>query len=351
MLIIRSLSASTALQVHEDELHQIFQSNRPIRALKNHLAQQLGVPRFRQRLFTENGEVLEEWPLECNSLLLLKLGFQQGDVERNQVFVSACGEGRLTDVENTLCLPHNPDTLDPASNRTRLCAAAENGHLELVRLLIEAGADKDAVAERNRTALHFASCGGCPEIVRELLTVGADKNAVASHNATALHMASYNGHLEVGQELLQARADTHVASLGGNTALHLASLEGHVKVAESLLTAGADRHAVTWLNGNLNGNFHGATALCFAAFRGYLEVVRLLLEAGVDKDAAMTNGSTPIYIAAQNGYLEVVRLLLEAGADKDAATALGETRTLPPSTATWKLRDCCSRLELTRMQQ
>ena len=55
--------------------------------------------------------------------------------------------------------------------------AAEHGHLEVVRLLFEAGADKDAADTDGSTALRFAARNGHLEVVQLLREAGADKDA------------------------------------------------------------------------------------------------------------------------------------------------------------------------------
>ena len=75
--------------------------------------------------------------------------------------------------------------------------AAANGHLEVVRLLLEAGADKNAADARGDNALITAALYGQLEVVRLLLEAGADKNAAMANGTTALMLAAENGHLEV----------------------------------------------------------------------------------------------------------------------------------------------------------
>ena len=66
---------------------------------------------------------------------------------------------------------------------------AERGHLEVVRLLLEAGADKDAATQPGATALMFVAKNGHLEVVRLLLEAGADKDAATEPGATALMFA------------------------------------------------------------------------------------------------------------------------------------------------------------------
>ena len=70
-----------------------------------------------------------------------------------------------------------------------MSSAAAHGYLEVVRLLLEAGADQNAEQQDGSTALMAAAQNGHLQVVRVLLEAGADKNAAMQNGATALMMA------------------------------------------------------------------------------------------------------------------------------------------------------------------
>ena len=118
----------------------MVQSDKPCRVLKDHLAAVLGASRFRQRLFHEQIELQDESSLTALSeLQVVILDFQDAGDEKTQAFISACGVGPLAKVESFLQLPQNPNVLDPEADQAAIHVAAENGQLEIVRLLLEAG--------------------------------------------------------------------------------------------------------------------------------------------------------------------------------------------------------------------
>jgi ankyrin repeat protein len=81
------------------------------------------------------------------------------------------------------------------SGYTPLISASMNGHADAVRLLVEAGADKDKVETADgMSALHWAACDGHLEAARILVEAGADRSIRDSHGDTALDLAVDSGH-------------------------------------------------------------------------------------------------------------------------------------------------------------
>jgi ankyrin repeat protein len=144
----------------------------------------------------------------------------------------------LLDIE-----PHLIEAIDPHQyGRTPLVAAAEEGHVAVVTLLIERGGDINASNAYHLTALDRAAVEGHEEVVNLLLSCGADCSKKDFSGCTALSLASRSGHLGVVQQLVR-----HTGGRGlnegnneGYTALRWACGRGHVEVARILLLAGAD---------------------------------------------------------------------------------------------------------------
>ena len=90
----------------------------------------------------------------------------------------------------------------------RSLTASARGYVDIVRLLLEAGANKDVLVadSSRRTALHWASLAGAIEIIGLLLAAGASKlrHLAEIEGRTALMRASSEGYAGIGSMLLEA---------------------------------------------------------------------------------------------------------------------------------------------------
>ena len=200
---------------------------------------------------------------------------------------------------------------------TPLHWSAEKGHLDVVRALIEAGADVNPKMIGDRTPLFLSAEEGHLEVARALVEAGADVNAKQYNKGwTPLHMSAEMGHLEVVRALIEAGADVNAKEDDGGTPLHRSASYGELEVARALIEAGADVNAK---------RDDGWTPLHWSAGNGQLEVAQALIEAGADVNAKKDDGMTPLHLSAQEGRLEIARALIEAGADVNAKANDGRT--------------------------
>ncbi|KAF4447229.1 hypothetical protein F53441_9216 [Fusarium austroafricanum] len=225
----------------------------------------------------------------------------------------------------------NPDPRDTIQ-RTPLCYAAEQGHDEVVKLLIGNGADTDPQGARP-TPLSLATEGGHVDVVQTLLNsqdAGTSQSAKTGiSNWWALSIAAHFGYESNVRLLLEKGADPN-ANIEPDMKdptdmwrepppLSRAANAGHKDIVELLLLKGADPDQRA-LKSTIY--YHGITPLSFAAARGHEEIVHLLLRRGVDVDSEGMSGNchgrTPLSFAAHFGHLSIVKLLLAEGADPNS---------------------------------
>ncbi|GAA5899461.1 hypothetical protein JCM6882_009123 [Rhodosporidiobolus microsporus] len=131
---------------------------------------------------------------------------------------------------------------------TALMQAATSGNLEIVSLLLGAGADVHAVNNKGVTALHYAASKGHVSIGRLLISKGADINGRDRANQLPLHRAATTGSIPFVHLILQSKSPNkpekprlNLLDRAGNTPLHLAVESGHAELAVVLIEGGADR--------------------------------------------------------------------------------------------------------------
>ena len=243
MLHVRSLSGDPVAELHVKELKAKLQETEELLvvALKRFLGAQLGCSRFRLKLLGEDSRVIDDDALLTGpaDFTLVRMDFQASDVATNEAFISACGGGHVSEVERLLHAPQDPDAREAKYNSAGIHKAAWNGHLAVLRLLLEAGANKDAAGFRGVTALHLAAENGQLDVVQLLLEAGADTNATRESAWRPLHMAAANGHWAIVRLLHEAGADKDAAMRNGTTALSNAAHNGQLDVVRLLLDAGS----------------------------------------------------------------------------------------------------------------
>ncbi len=194
--------------------------------------------------------------------------------------------------------------------------SSEYGHIEIVKLLLEAGIDPD---KRSRIslatgALHYGCQNHNIEIVKVLLRAGANVDLTDNLGRTPLHYASNYCYQKIIKLLLSAGANPNVVDNNMDTPLHYTSKRNihysnvhirisiahtRIEIAKSLLEAGANMNSV-----NKNGN----TPLHQASLCGNTTLVKLLLDMGADVNVINNDNITPI----RYGTPVIVKLILYA---------------------------------------
>jgi len=122
---------------------------------------------------------------------------------------------------------------------TPLFVAVEHGNIEIVQLLLEAGAKVNARDGEKQTPLMRLDDDSTPELVELLLRHGAKVNLTDNENNTALIFAADRANTEVVKALIDAGADVNVVNKNGQTALMNAADNDSIEKVRMLLEAGA----------------------------------------------------------------------------------------------------------------
>ncbi len=198
---------------------------------------------------------------------------------------------------------------DPAGG-TFLHNTCTLGMVNITKLLLDKGANPNAVNNSNQTPLHLASGAGYLDIVKLLKVASID--AIDIYFKTPFHYACQQEHFEIAEFLLAHGANIE-AIAQGETALIITSKSNHPETGRFLIAKKARLDAV---------NDSNQTALHLTCWAGHLNIVKLLKEANMeDKD---TDYMTPFHYACQKEHFEVAEFLLIHGANSEA-TSQGET--------------------------
>lgn len=197
-----------------------------------------------------------------------------------------------------------------------IIVAAEHGRLDLVRALLEGGADPNTVDEVGTSPLHNAAKGGHWDIARLLLEKNASPRIEDGNRATPLRLAVRAGHQEIVRLLLECDPPS-IETKERETYRHLriAAALGHTEIVQLFLDC----------NTPTLGRKDDETALHLAAAKGHPDVCELLLK----HDKALTrsfwermtgpslevfskdySGNTPFAYAVEKGHERVVEVFL-----------------------------------------
>lgn len=134
----------------------------------------------------------------------------------------------------------DPDSVGPDVHLTPLAYAVVMNDEELVRELLDLGADIETRDSFGSTPLMMAAYNKRRAISRLLVQCGADLTAVSANGKTVLHCAAQYGDIELVEQVLDAGVSVNAADFEGYTALHCSLINDQVESVEILLKHGAD---------------------------------------------------------------------------------------------------------------
>ena len=188
--------------------------------------------------------------------------------------------------------------------------AAEAGHLAMVDLLLEQGADPMLLSGNGSLALHLALDSNNAEAATRLLeAVPSSATQAGGTGSMPAHIAAGHGNVDLLGRLLQLRADLQSKQHDGSTPLHTAVQNGHAEAVQFILQEPSVPHdAVKAADARRYQPAHEA------ARGGLLPILSELLSARADLKAKDDKGHSLLYWAAHGGHVQALDLLLQAGA-------------------------------------
>lgn len=280
-------------------------------------------------------------------------GYREYNYEMLQrPLVEAVGNGRVAEVEALLRRGADPNlrvnlpgpfafwgggpSKASSDDRTILMLTAGNPKTDILRLLLEHGADVNRKQNGSfaSTALDLAALSGSVEGLKLLIAKGAEMNPRNEFGATPLFTAISH------DSSLWRTASPSVAAAGSGVRKpsSLTSSKTGGAVRPTMLASTADRDmfpsnsresSVRILlehGADVNAHdSHGITPLLFATQGHYFQFVPLLLDHGADPNAGDDGGRTALMYAALASDVAAARKLLESGAKVDLQAANGDT--------------------------
>lgn len=237
---------------------------------------------------------------------------------------------------------------DSLEGKTPLIIAVGNSYIDTAKILIENGANINAVDIEGWSALSYAVNNGDIEIAKLLLE---NKAKIKDELLLAIKSPIVESSINIMKLLIDNKANINYTDENGFTPLNIAIESGDMELTKFLITNGANvnslmqdgvsliGYAIAQNNMDLlqilienganvnytNGDSWADTPLKTASRLGLDNVVRILLTRNVDINAVDMNGNTALHTAALNSQLSVVKLLLEKNPNLDIQNKVGNT--------------------------
>ncbi len=170
----------------------------------------------------------------------------------------------------------------------QIVEAAKNGDLQSVKMILTQDHSKlNATDEEKYTALHWACMRAHWDVVKYLIEEGADLNVVGGDGGTQINWAVHHDNVEIIKLMIEKGAKLNIQNQWGMTELHTAIWRGCIQVVEYLLEHGSDPMIRT---------HEGWTAMHYAFRSGHDNVIELLKKRGISMNVQDNTGRYPQHL-------------------------------------------------------
>jgi ankyrin repeat protein len=258
--------------------------------------------------------------LDCPNLLAAlfdKHGADVNDIYGNSLLAEASKHGSRRCVSLLLSRAVDVDamiSIDEFNSFqfTSLYMAAQNGHVAVCRLLVDAGAALETVCGKiHWSPLHVAASKGHAGVAMLLLQRGADTCATDVAGRTPIFLGARKEHVLVVKALLPHADLTHRDGFGYSL-LHIAAVFGGPAVLEAILPRYLEAGLIDILISG-EGDHRESTPLLMACQDSKHAEMKLLLDAGASRHVHDGDGFGPLYCSAYHASLACMQLLLGSG--------------------------------------
>lgn len=209
------------------------------------------------------------------------------------------------------------DSHDTEGN-TLLILAVINIQVDIVKMLLDEGADVNAPDTKGMTALHYAVLAENEAIVQMLVARGSYLNGRNDNFETPLSVAVVQRNVNIVNILLQKQANVNISDAFGNTPLHCAATLGYEDIVSSLLDNGRDLDLDS-------KNVEEYTPLMLAIKNGYEDIAMKISEKGANMTIMGTDNIPPIIVAVQQGYIDLIRYFIKHDVDLNSTDSSNNT--------------------------
>ena len=233
-----------------------------------------------------------------------------------QVLHAAAENGNIEIIEVLVSQGCHVDSRDK-DGVTPLMLSALNDEPSAFQLLLQNSADPCLKANNGYSLLHFATRGENASIMNKLLSLGLDIDSRDTQGATPLMYAAAFDKQSAFQLLIENGADPSLKADKAFSLLHYAVYGGNPSIINKLLSLGLD---IDSRNGYLD-----RTPLMWAASDGKQSAFEMLIQNGADPSLKDRSEQNLLHFAAQGGDITIIKKLLSLGLDINSRSLPGET--------------------------